>query len=87
MTPLQSNDIMIRTSAYNLLLNWQGIKFAEMLLFQEYKSKLEQVTVVRKELKSHLANLPDLSKLPDVHGGLAPLPSAGDLFASGAQRT
>ena len=38
--------------------------------------------MVRKELKSHLENLPDLSKLPDVRGGLAPLPSAGDLFAS-----
>ena len=25
-------------------------------------------------------NLPDLTSLPDVTGGLAPLPSAGDLF-------
>ena len=50
---------------------------------QEYKAKQEKVQLVRQELKSHLENLPDLSKLPDVGGGLAPLPSAGDLFASG----
>jgi hypothetical protein len=37
--------------------------------------------MVRKELRAHLDNLPDLSLLPDVTGGLAPLPSAGDLFA------
>ncbi|EDO27343.1 predicted protein, partial [Nematostella vectensis] len=49
---------------------------------EEFRGKLEKVTIVRKELKSHLDNLPDLSKLPDVDGGLAPLPSAGDLFAS-----
>lgn len=43
-------------------------------------TKLANVTNVRKELKSHLSNLPDLTLLPDVTGGLAPLPSAGDLF-------
>ncbi|XP_048464544.1 regulation of nuclear pre-mRNA domain-containing protein 1B [Rhincodon typus] len=48
----------------------------------EYKQKLAQVTQVRKELKSHIQNLPDLSLLPNVTGGLAPLPSAGDLFSS-----
>ncbi|XP_067652398.1 regulation of nuclear pre-mRNA domain-containing protein 1B-like [Haliotis asinina] len=47
----------------------------------EYKSKLAKVTTVRQELKSHLQNLPDLTLLPDVTGGLAPLPSAGDLFS------
>lgn len=48
---------------------------------ERYKAKLEKVALVRKELRSHLDNLPDLSLLPDVTGGLAPLPSAGDLFA------
>ncbi|XP_077982915.1 regulation of nuclear pre-mRNA domain-containing protein 1B-like [Glandiceps talaboti] len=47
---------------------------------EEYRQKLAKVTQVRKELKSHLQNLPDLTLLPDVTGGLAPLPSAGDLF-------
>lgn len=46
----------------------------------EYKDKLKRVSQVRSELKSHLQNLPDLSLLPSVTGGLAPLPSAGDLF-------
>ncbi|XP_054748214.2 regulation of nuclear pre-mRNA domain-containing protein 1B-like [Lytechinus pictus] len=48
---------------------------------EEYKDRLTRVTTVRKELKSHIQNLPDLSLLPDVTGGLAPLPSAGDLFS------
>lgn len=45
----------------------------------EYKEKLRKVVQVRNELKSHLQNLPDLSRLPSVTG-LAPLPSACDLF-------
>lgn len=49
---------------------------------QEYKQKLARVTQVRKELKSHIQSLPDLSLLPNVTGGLAPLPSAGDLFSN-----
>uniref|UniRef100_A0A3Q1F2N8 Regulation of nuclear pre-mRNA domain containing 1B n=1 Tax=Acanthochromis polyacanthus TaxID=80966 RepID=A0A3Q1F2N8_9TELE len=49
---------------------------------QEYKQKLARVTQVRKELKSHIQSLPDLSLLPNVTGGLAPLPSAGDLFST-----
>ncbi|XP_066558715.1 regulation of nuclear pre-mRNA domain-containing protein 1B isoform X2 [Amia ocellicauda] len=48
----------------------------------EYKQKLARVTQVRKELKSHIQSLPDLSLLPNVTGGLAPLPSAGDLFST-----
>ncbi|XP_033118572.1 regulation of nuclear pre-mRNA domain-containing protein 1B-like [Anneissia japonica] len=49
---------------------------------EEYKQKLNKVTTVRKELKSHIQNLPDLTLLPDVTtGGLPPLPSAGDLFS------
>jgi len=46
----------------------------------EYRDKLARVSEVRKELKSHIQNLPDLRMLPSVTGGLAPLPSAGDLF-------
>ena len=42
--------------------------------------KLAKVTTVRQELKSHIDNLPDITLLPKVTGGLAPLPSAGDLF-------
>ncbi|GCB65216.1 hypothetical protein scyTo_0013428 [Scyliorhinus torazame] len=49
---------------------------------EEYKHKLAKVTQVRKELKSHIQSLPDLSQLPNVTGGLAPLPSAGDLFST-----
>ncbi|XP_068603014.1 regulation of nuclear pre-mRNA domain-containing protein 1B [Brachionichthys hirsutus] len=49
---------------------------------EEYKQKLARVTHVRKELKSHIQSLPDLSLLPNVTGGLAPLPSAGDLFST-----
>ncbi|KFM69884.1 Regulation of nuclear pre-mRNA domain-containing protein 1B, partial [Stegodyphus mimosarum] len=47
---------------------------------EEYKEQLKRVSQVRNELKSHLQNLPDLTLLPSVTGGLAPLPSAGDLF-------
>lgn len=48
---------------------------------QEHRDKLQKVTRVRDELLSHLQNLPDLSQLPSVTCGLAPLPSAGDLFS------
>ena len=47
---------------------------------EQYRDKLDKVNAVRDDLKSHIQSLPDLSKLPDVTGGLAPLPSAGDLF-------
>ena len=48
---------------------------------EEFRDKLEKVNAVRDEVKSHIQSLPDLTKLPDVTtGGLAPLPSAGDLF-------
>ncbi|KAJ6633866.1 Regulation of nuclear pre-mRNA domain-containing protein 1B [Pseudolycoriella hygida] len=47
---------------------------------QEYNAKLNKVKDVQREIRSHLQNLPDLTQLPDVTGGLAPLPSAGDLF-------
>ncbi|XP_055841982.1 regulation of nuclear pre-mRNA domain-containing protein 1B [Episyrphus balteatus] len=47
---------------------------------EEYSQKLLKLKAVQKELHDHLSNLPDLTQLPDVTGGLAPLPSAGDLF-------
>ncbi|KAG8188204.1 hypothetical protein JTE90_021225 [Oedothorax gibbosus] len=47
---------------------------------EEFREQLRRVSQVRSELKSHLQNLPDLTLLPSVTGGLAPLPSAGDLF-------
>jgi len=46
-----------------------------------YKTKLARVTSVKQDLQSHIQKLPDLTLLPDVTGGLAPLPSAGDLFS------
>jgi len=52
---------------------------------QEHRSQLEKVDAIHKELKSHVQSLPDLTLLPDVTGGLKPLPSAGDLFSSGEQ--
>lgn len=65
--------------------NDQGNLLTNLLVcvvLQEYKQKLARVTQVRKELKSHIQSLPDLSLLPNVTGGLAPLPSAGDLFST-----
>ncbi|XP_034655462.1 regulation of nuclear pre-mRNA domain-containing protein 1A [Drosophila subobscura] len=46
----------------------------------EHKKKLNKMLGLQKEIHDHLSNLPDLTQLPDVTGGLAPLPSAGDLF-------
>lgn len=51
------------------------------MYFQEYNVKLQKIYEVKAEVKSHIENLPDVSRLPDVTGGLAPLPSAGDLFS------
>ncbi|XP_038070019.1 regulation of nuclear pre-mRNA domain-containing protein 1B-like [Patiria miniata] len=58
----------------------QKLKEAEEKL-KDFKTKHDKVTLVRKDLASHIQNLPDLTLLPDVTGGLAPLPSAGDLFS------
>jgi len=44
-----------------------------------YLDKLEKIHQVKDELKSHIASLPDIPVLP-TSTGLAPLPSAGDLF-------
>ncbi|XP_047664061.1 zinc transporter 4 isoform X4 [Tachysurus fulvidraco] len=48
---------------------------------EEYKRKLAQVTQVRKELRSRLNSLPDLSRLPNVTGAHVRLPSSGDLYS------
>ncbi|XP_055687561.1 regulation of nuclear pre-mRNA domain-containing protein 1B [Lutzomyia longipalpis] len=47
---------------------------------EEYTKKVTKMREVQREIRNHLKNLPDLTALPDVTGGLAPLPSAGDLF-------
>lgn len=44
---------------------------------EEYGKKLTKVKDVQREIKNHLRNLPDVTG-----GGLAPLPSAGDLFSA-----
>lgn len=47
-------------------------------VLQETKTKIDRVQVLKEELKTHLAKLPDLSKLAST--AVAPLPAAGDLF-------
>eukprot|EP00794_Sanderia_malayensis_P013519 gene13519-14930_t len=70
------------TEACSLLLEYNKRLSTELSDRQaETKKKLAKVTQVRRGLESHLHNLPDLTKLPDPNAGLAPLPSAGDLFA------
>ncbi|XP_054286875.1 regulation of nuclear pre-mRNA domain-containing protein 1B isoform X1 [Macrosteles quadrilineatus] len=44
----------------------------------EYMEKLQKVKQVQKEVRSHMRNLPDITQ--SATSGLAPLPSAGDLF-------
>ena len=44
-----------------------------------YLEKLDTIQGTSEELKSHIASLPDIPVLP-ASTGLAPLPSAGDLF-------
>uniref|UniRef100_A0A1B6EQD8 CID domain-containing protein n=1 Tax=Cuerna arida TaxID=1464854 RepID=A0A1B6EQD8_9HEMI len=48
---------------------------------EEYMEKLQKVKQVRQEVRSHMRNLPDITQ--STTGGLAPLPSAGDLFRLG----
>nr|XP_028557937.1 regulation of nuclear pre-mRNA domain-containing protein 1A isoform X1 [Podarcis muralis] len=47
---------------------------------EEYKRKLARVSQVRKELKSRIQTLPDLSRLPNVTGSHVHLPFAGDVY-------
>ncbi|XP_066572097.1 regulation of nuclear pre-mRNA domain-containing protein 1A [Amia ocellicauda] len=49
---------------------------------EEYKHKLAKVSQVRKELRSRMGSLPDLSLLPNVTGGHLHLPSSGDLYTA-----
>ncbi|XP_039205233.1 regulation of nuclear pre-mRNA domain-containing protein 1A isoform X2 [Crotalus tigris] len=48
---------------------------------EEYKRKLTGVSQVRKELKSRIQSLPDLSRLPNVTGSQVHLPFAGDVYS------
>ncbi|XP_036337231.1 regulation of nuclear pre-mRNA domain-containing protein 1B-like [Rhagoletis pomonella] len=73
-----------RTKLASMLRDFQAEQ-KELLVqaekrLDEYKQKLNRMVAVQKEIRDHLSNLPDLTQLPDVTGGLAPLPSAGDLF-------
>ncbi|XP_039964719.1 regulation of nuclear pre-mRNA domain-containing protein 1B [Bactrocera tryoni] len=73
-----------RTKLASMLRDFQAEQ-KELLVqaekrLEEYKQKLNRMVAVQKEIRDHLSNLPDLTQLPDVTGGLAPLPSAGDLF-------
>uniref|UniRef100_A0A1A9VEC3 CID domain-containing protein n=1 Tax=Glossina austeni TaxID=7395 RepID=A0A1A9VEC3_GLOAU len=73
-----------RTKLASMLRDFQAEQ-KELLVqaekrLEEYKKKLQKMLAVQKEIRDHLSNLPDLTQLPDVTGGLAPLPSAGDLF-------
>lgn len=46
---------------------------------EQYQDKMDKYHGMREELNSHIAALPDIPVLPP-NTGLAPLPSAGDLF-------
>ncbi|XP_041605214.1 regulation of nuclear pre-mRNA domain-containing protein 1A [Vulpes lagopus] len=48
---------------------------------EEYKRKLARVSLVRKELRSRIQSLPDLSRLPNVTGSHMHLPFAGDIYS------
>ncbi|XP_074644345.1 regulation of nuclear pre-mRNA domain-containing protein 1B-like [Tubulanus polymorphus] len=64
-------------------INYQkSLLMSDKAKIEEYREKFSKVTNVRKELQSHIQSLPDLSLLPNITKGLAPLPSAGDLFAN-----
>lgn len=46
---------------------------------EQYQDKMDKYQSMREEINSHIAALPDIPVLPPT-AGLAPLPSAGDLF-------
>ncbi len=48
---------------------------------KEYQTKMEKMSSVKDELKSHLASLPDFTLQGPETGSLAPLPAVGDLFS------
>ncbi|XP_018605837.1 regulation of nuclear pre-mRNA domain-containing protein 1A-like isoform X1 [Scleropages formosus] len=71
---------LTRTLALFLQSQRNGLAQNEQKL-EEYKHKLARVSQVRKELRSRLSSLPDLSLLPNVTGGHMHLPSSGDLYS------
>uniref|UniRef100_A0A8C1SIQ8 Regulation of nuclear pre-mRNA domain containing 1A n=1 Tax=Cyprinus carpio TaxID=7962 RepID=A0A8C1SIQ8_CYPCA len=71
---------LTRTLAVFLQSQRDGLAQNEQKL-EEYKRKLARVSQVRKELRSRLSSLPDLSRLPNVTGGHVRLPSSGDLYS------
>lgn len=76
----ERKQVSIRLAAYHRLQKLQ-MQEAEKHL-SEYQQRLEKVTQVKDGLRSHLQNLPDLTLLPSVTGGLAPLPTPNDLFTA-----
>ncbi|XP_076157726.1 regulation of nuclear pre-mRNA domain-containing protein 1A-like [Alosa pseudoharengus] len=69
---------LTRTLALYLQSQKEGLSHNEQKL-EEYKRKLARVSQVRKELRSRLNSLPDLSLLPSVTGTPVQLPAA-DLY-------
>ncbi|XP_012688801.2 regulation of nuclear pre-mRNA domain-containing protein 1A isoform X1 [Clupea harengus] len=69
---------LTRTLAIYLQSQKEGLAHNEQKL-EEYKRKLARVSQVRKELRSRLNGLPDLSLLPSVMGTHVQLPEA-DLY-------
>merc|ERR1712110_1210724 len=75
----QVNNASTLLNEYNERLQKDLLAQAEERL-EIYRDKLDKVNTIKDDIKSHIQSLPDLTQLPDVTGGLAPLPSAGDLF-------
>lgn len=73
-------QISIQLAAYHRFQK-QQLQETEKEL-NDYRQRLKKVSQVKEELKSHLQNLPDLTLLPSVTGGLAPLPTPNDLFTA-----
>ncbi|OXA46699.1 Regulation of nuclear pre-mRNA domain-containing protein 1B [Folsomia candida] len=77
-----TRDLQNKIKAALDLLKDYNVKLDAEL--EERKTEHQQygkiLTRKLEEMKSHVQSMPDLSKLPSVTDGLAPLPSAGDLF-------
>jgi hypothetical protein len=76
----ERKQVSIRLAAYHRFQKTQ-LQEAEKQL-SDYRQRLQKVAQVKNELRSHLQNLPDLTLLPSVTGGLAPLPTPNDLFTA-----
>ncbi|KAL8165863.1 UNVERIFIED_CONTAM: Regulation of nuclear pre-mRNA domain-containing protein 1A [Gekko kuhli] len=70
--------LQLRSFKLVLVAFWDSLRDKNVL---EYKRKLARVSQVRKELKSRLQSLPDLSRLPNVTGSPVHLPFAGDVYS------